>query len=524
MANLWENIKRKLDQGAPKVQSADWEAMSQKIGAYPQLAPKAAKPWWLVATVFVVPVALFILGYNFWPSQNDNVNNNEADQPKTQTITPAVLPYGDEDHLTEKKSDAAPTEAEKAASFPVINPSEEGLSAAKPELSSSENRTSINKKITQSHVDDTAVLSDSNTLAESSNLAIETQASPIPKGTNQAVDENKNIKSTNAPVEEAESELPANLTDAERAANRVEIDETDQKLEQSGEPRVAVAKPATTQSDSIAVASAEAKNKAEQKTTANDSSQNEIARAASPEKSNFYKRGLGLKLQSLDFGGMALSPLSLPQAWAAAGGVTVNIERQKLRLSAGLFVGQSWVNTNFTSTNTFRQIDSSLVTRLETREEIRVNTVWVIDSFFSGRYVSDTSVVMVTDTVVETVFDTTDVTATNLSTKTVQISFAEIPLLAGYTWQRGNWGFQLKGGAVLNQVTLRESAGPFSEGQRATDFGLDAVFQPGVSYRLGTNFGLYSRWGVRQSVVQNAFLGTATTRYTWQLGLSYYFR
>jgi hypothetical protein len=535
MANLWENIKRKLDQGAPKAQSADWEAMSQKIGAYPQLAPKAVKPWWLVAAAVVVPVALFILAFNFWPNSTKNAKPSKLNQPKIETTAPAALPHGDDSILTKSISGTTPAEAELETPIPTSKSTKEDLSSTVPQMSNSKN-TPIKSSVTAlPKVANTTTLNKGEKRAATPKLPKKTTTLPSLNGESETAEESLDLENNNAPSESTVSQLPSNANNpkvaADKAANNLANAATNEgEGELSNDtkpvvtPKLPVAKTATTKSDAARVTSAEAKNKAEQKTTANDSVENEITTAASPEKNDFYKPELGLKLQSLDFGGLVLSPLIQPQAWAAAGGITVNLERQKFRLSAGLFVGQSWVNTEFTTTSAFKQIDSSLVTRFETREEIRVTTVWVIDSFFSGRYVSDTTRVMVTDTIVETVFDTTDVTANNLNTRTVQISFAEIPLVAGYEWQRGNWGFQLKAGAVLNQVTLRENIGPISEGETTTDFGLDAVIQPGISYRLGTNFGLYSRWGVRQSLVQNAFLGSATTHYTWQFGLSYYFR
>ncbi len=519
MAQGWKKYTDKLDQGAPQASPSAWEAMQEKMGAYPQLAPKVAKPWWFWVSIIVFPLIALSVFIFFLPTapfglSADESNGQQTKQILNETQSQEAIPQpkpskSEQSTLTDasQSNQQAPSakakpnqeERQKKGTAAVDSASSQALSNSTDEGVSSGTPNEIETAPPSSGLED--VVTDAPSFAfKPQKQSPESQED----ASKNSVGDPKNTSSTN-PLAPADPKAPAGKTSV-TDQNKKQENLQDQTLAQE-EDAQPDSEPAKQESEIDSLNLAEV-----------DSSL--MAAPKAGKKPDFLRPELGFQFSRADWLIAAWSPLDGSGHFALATGLQGNWQRNRFQLSAGLLVGQAFIQENFVTTGQFNRVDSSLMTEIETRQELQITPVWVIDSFFSGRWVNDTAVITVTDTLQTTVYDTVNITTENARSQTRQLAFAELPILAGYRWQTNRWSWQIQAGGVFNQLTSSNLPETGSQSR----FGMDVILQPALGFKITDRMGIFTRWDLRYNLLENPWLNRAKLRYGLQLGLSYSFQ
>jgi hypothetical protein len=509
MANFWQNIKDKLDAQAPPAQQSDWEAMRQKIGEHPQLAPKTAKLWPHGAAALGLFTLVAVLVYGLWPMNTEPLNRAPKEpaqtnqpritEPKQKVPEPKSQPQEERSLSgTPNTIPGLPSERVNANSGQKEAPAQ-GFSAVPPALEKPGKRPppAVSKEYSEKPTSLASI------------TVNEPEAASLESGDKTQTAEVKRTKEREQPT------LAASGKDPDSGEDKTSLET--QNSRQAIAPKNG---PAALADSAFTVANKGLDAADKENNPAGQAEGSPALPAVADEKQEFIPREWGFKLAQLNAVGMVHHSLAAPQVLSVGAGVEAVWARKNWRFTTGLYAGQARLSQNEIRFNQFTQIDSSLIPRLEQRVEARVTAVWVIDSFFSGRYVYDTAFVNVTDTILQRVYDTSQVETQERLRNVSRFTYVEMPVLAGYSFGQGPWNYSLRGGVLLNQLTQLPGEGAAG----GSHLGLDLMLQPGVAYRLNNRWELYLRTTLRRPVFTNALLQEGGWRGGTQIGLSYYFR
>jgi len=204
--------------------------------------------------------------------------------------------------------------------------------------------------------------------------------------------------------------------------------------------------------------------------------------------------------------------------WALGLGVDLQWSRMRQFFSAGLAYYRIEQPFIWESNQINTRVDSLWTSEIRNREVINVTRIWVIDSFQAGRYVYDTTITMVTDTVYNFSLDTNQSSMNIVNQSVRTYYYAELPLMYGYQYRTGNWTYQLAGGVALQQaVGFAEG-----EGRAKSFFGVSALMQPALNWHLSDQWSILARAQMRYPLLQDvALFEEQRLRYSFQMGVSY---
>ncbi len=508
---VWEKLKNKLKADGQGPSSADWEAMQAKIAAQPQLAPASKRPIWIG---WVVGLGLgLVIGSGLWFILDEKPISVKQ---KKEISTPL-------------KSNV-PDNTTKASSK---------IEESTTDMSNAEQSTLSQTKVTETPAEaevENVSRSDNSALAGSQEAANKPAMEPerIVELSNESSSEAE-VATEISTIEESGRSAAADIS-TPRADENTELARQETRAEQldppalEGDPREASkegpAEPAESNSaeepvlNSDTPGTADTKVPSEEEESENQPPFAEDAAGAQPlpAEEEFLDPNTGFRLQRLSFNINYLDNFNDPAALAWGGGLDLQWQKGKQFFSLGLSYQRLDLNQERWVNQTSTVIDSTYEQEFQSREEIEIRRVWVIDSMFAGRYVNDTIRRTVIDTLNIIKVDTNQSSTNIVRQTTRRIYYAELPLLYGYRWRSKKLSFALAGGLALQQAVSYQS----DENEGRSQFGLSALLSPEVAWQLNTRWSLLMRSQLRYPM-QGAtlFYEERQLRYSFQLGVSY---
>jgi len=507
MAGEWNKMKDKMGAPSGGPSPGDWEAMRAKIDAHPSLAPKAGQnPWlgWLIAGSLGLLIGLGT--WYFWspvnveqldkPNQSISTVDSEEAKPEasvdpitssdTETINEGAIKVQEVEEksnvaVTENASQAGLTDntetaLDESTSINVddnVNASrqpKEELAAADKKASSVINTQESKMLSMQDHT-----MADAESKIESEK---ENESIGLDVEANEGMSSDQN-KSSNLNSEGADTAGEPDLDPALAT----------QSQDQDAEPAL----------DSIL--------------------QNSEAPKPGPANSKpFMDPKTGFKLGGASTFVGAMHELRAQSPLVYGGGFDLQWYNKRKYFSAGISYYRIEQVFEQKTHQTYSRIDSSWKLNVEDKEVLEVSRVWVIDSFQAGHYVYDTTRTLVRDSTYVLQVDTNHLGSSIVNQVERPYYFAELPLLYGYGLRSGNWNFRLAGGLALQQAIAYSN----DESGSKSLFGVTALLQPQIDWRLNDRWSVLSRVQMRYPIKQEFVLyEQAKLRYSFQMGVSY---
>lgn len=497
MAN-WKDIFRKMDEAPVEgPQSSDWEDMYRKIQAQPDLnTPKRKRGFIWGAGIGVVLVGALATGLWLWPGGSATPEQSVA--PVQQELNQPL--------------------AQPQSSEPVkpVKPAEPSVSSGPETISHSqlknEGRSEEPVNPGSGGIPDVAEEPGSPAVRQDK-ISKPEQKTSAPASTGLAGSEDREAKAgqfvseSRSQVQRLESQAPSPEKKSHKArqvltASKSPIQGSPQaRPDDEGEPSITTLIPEALNFkgsgiDSLAPASALPE-----------------AELVTEEDRTISKPGWqGFKLDGINVSAVYLSDLKTD--FSAMGfGVDADFRRKGLLLNTGVHRLQRSVAQNFISGY---ERDSTYYSHTEIRWEQKVDSLWVVRGPYTGEYLYDTSYVELRDTVSYLVIDTIPLTAT----RDVRVQYLQFPVLAGYRFAINKFSLDLMGGALLSYV---RTSGTGDLTIPADGFGVDAVFQPGLRYYIGSRLSVFGRAGLRYRLSDaTPYAIGEDFRYQFQLGISWH--
>ena len=480
MANPWKNIIDKLSARKHTMRESDWAAMQEKIEAHPELQQQAgSKRGAYFAGAFIL--AGIVATAIFWPSGNEKPSKSEIPVQHSPDNTPAAPThniYTSDSSFRNRTEKPGPnfrsttkTDLTKNSTGETAKPAKTRPHVAiiptyrKPALSIEFGKVGAERSISALY-----------------RQPIHTQPQDSKKRTNltQGVNEEKAETSSIALSSDEEKSSAVNPS-----SNKMESDSA------GGEPELLL------RADSLL--------NLQPKTAPEEA-------APAP----FVSPGTDIEIYSLQWTS-GYSSQFRPRGWQQwQTGADFYFQRNNLMLNTGIYFGERWFNRDDSYTQRSTSVDSTWIRNIETRNELQITKIWVIDSFFAGHYELDTSIVQVTDTTYGLRIDTTKVITDITEETRIAESFVAIPLTVGYRYNFGRWDVMGNVGAVFRQVT---TASP-ERTNRQSNFGADLLLRPELRYRIGSHWDIFTRLSMRYPVVQNSELPQKSPSYGGQIGVA----
>ncbi len=536
MGDIWKNMKEKVD-GAPVGSSfaSDWEAMNQKIEAQPALSkPKRRGGLWFKTAAIVLLLALSgVSAIWLWPDGNttdDDHRKTQMREEKSSEINSASeATMADEkqnfEPSTEKKSDvnnkvttqdadvvkpknstvntSTSSLASDSVSYttaPVASSSQDAGARDNEDakgdlimkrtqnavLSTDVNDHPANEKSKTAQPDEETMLLTTGSIVDENFPEPQHLDEPLVEDTDVSQKTTSNTTSTTIDNTK-EKQLPAKV--------EVVIDEDLSKDRDTSNTVIDEEKPILAGNGQIAQ---------------EGSSKNEDKAATKGFKES------GFRLTTLSVGGIFITDYS-ENTTGYGGGISVDWQKNGWLINAGLNYTQFNYQTEKVRFTDFQNYDSTTVKTYENRQVTWVDSIWVIQGPRAGEYIYDTNSTVVTDTLIETLVDTSSVTTKNIERPVVKVSYLEIPVLLGHRFRFNKVGVDIYGGAILNQTLFVRQG----EGEVQKSFGVDLMFQPAVRYYVRPELSVYTRAGLRYGLSGDDFRSEKLYS-SFQLGLSYH--
>ena len=507
MAGEWNKMKDKMGAPSGGPSPADWEAMRAKIDAQPALAPKAGKnPWygWLIAASLGL-----MLGLGSWYFAGTDNGQNESPAQVNQSIDPIMEPSESAPIIIKEnqgaQNDVAQTEVESNSSKHLekslenaieLDPSKDMVStnaiqSALPDLNEpAEKRLSIEEK----------ELSTSQDFAEKSKVVL----SEMDQGNTS--DEAENSAKEGTSFEESLSS------------------EEESKIAIADEPKVVVTSEDSNKQDAVTDSGKPVEGLVDNdqddidqnEKSVVDSSGNQVVPPS--EAKPFINPKTGFKLGGASSYIGAMHELRTQSPLVYGGGFELQWYNKGQYFSAGLAYYRIEQVYEQNVLNNYSRIDSSWKLNVEDKEVLEVSRIWVIDSFQAGHYEYDTTRTIVQDSTYVLQVDTNQLGSSIVKQVERPFYFAELPLLYGYGIRSGNWNFRLAGGLALQQAIAYSN----DESGSKSLFGVTALLQPQIDWRLNDRWSVLSRVQLRYPIKQEFVLYEQTKlRYSFQMGVSY---
>lgn len=516
----WNKIKDKLQADGQGPSSADWEAMQAKIAAQPGLNPASKKPIWITG-VLAGGLGLLI-GLSTWyfmPSSPKAVDTDLKQvpvetqgalsaEPSSETNKAANYNGESQDSQIINQNEENRAEADLTESKDLEEKLNEATSLAsyknegEVDLAKSIASGALNDKISDSQGTQIAKTNEEEKPASNPNLEESVALSSELREEKPAMDSDPKLQE-DLNAEEKPQGQRVNKILAEKAKKLNESSNT--QIEEKQDLNSGIEGALTSQTE-------KPESKDENKDLASSIEQ---APAAAEE---FLDPGTGFKLSQLNISGNLLTDFA--QAMSYAPGFQFDLEWQKGRQFFSTGLSYNFMNLNYAENKILDGlvIDSIFEQKIEQKEVLEIRRVWVIDSMFAGRYVNDTIRKIVQDTSIILNLDT-NLSQTNIvKQRERRFYYAELPVVYGYRWSREKWSLGLAGGLALQQAISYSD----EENSQRSKFGLSALSQLQLGWRLNQRWTLMGRTQIRYPLQESVFFQNKGLRYSFQMGVSYH--
>ncbi len=507
MAGEWNRMKDKMGAPSGGPSPADWEAMRAKIDAQPALAPKAGKnPWygWLIAASLGLMV-----GLGSWYFGGTDNGQNESPAQVNQSVDPIMEPSesapisNKENHGNQ--NDDAQAEVESNSSKHLEKSLENAIAQeeSKDGVSTKANQSALpvlNETAEKRQAIEENKLSTSQDFKDKDRVAL----SEMDQGNTRSEAENRSMEGTS--LEESlssEEKSKIAIADEPEAVETIEDSNNQGAATESGIPVEGLV---DSDQDDID----------QNRKSMVDSSGTQVA--APSEAKPFISPNTGFKLGGASSYIGAMHELRSQSPLVYGGGFELQWYNKGQYFSAGLAYYRIEQVYEQNVLNNYSRIDSSWKLNVEDKEVLEVSRIWVIDSFQAGHYEYDTTRTIVQDSTYVLQVDTNQLGSSIVKQLERPFYFAELPLLYGYGIRSGNWNFRLAGGLALQQAIAYSN----DESGSKSLFGVTALLQPQIDWRLNDRWSVLSRVQLRYPIKQEFVLYEQTKlRYSFQMGVSY---
>ncbi len=551
MKNPWKNFIKKLD-GTPaeKPRDSDWEKMAAKIGAQPALNTPARKTGaWFAAGAGLLAVAVVV--FWLWPKNESVENVAEQNQyvPRENAIgnsknfesenseadfsisVKSLQNNGDQKVTNDFSENESEILAKNQTENDIVNPKEAIVSQTLESKSSVSNPAyrengnpiaDLNRieEISSNSIDDSKVEKSDEVLDEDFNSSdtnkMETESSQKESKNEDVADLNFQSSDEDLPASFLKDENPENMLDENEGisnenslekeisseentlANADIFDEDrEEKADdlKSGDPFF--------QEEKTVIAARDLEESLKDSPIVNlegtdEKLETENLKLPTSESDVIILPGNGFRLSGLNLG-LGYSTDFSPDFHGLGGGADLDFQRGNFIINAG-FHFYRYENVD-TQTQIFEQTDIRSSTFQDTlsREITRVDSAWIVTGPWMGGYRFDTTRTSADSLFSVTQSDTHQIKIATRETRRVRLSYAEMPILAGWRFEMNRFALDLQAGAVLHQLV--ESVG---EGQAIEkNFGVDAVLRPGVRYYMNDRLSVFGRAGLRYGITPN---------------------
>ena len=511
MAQLWQKIKTKLESEAPRYREEDWQKMAGLLDREPRLASRGFLSAGLGLGALVLSFGL-TLAYLLWPAQGDEeVVISPAAKPsflnappKQKETAKSEMSISEEPGTSEVANKAQQSVLQNEDAAPVAV--DKSTAQVKPANRANNKEFNIASPAQPEKAAEATLAHEA--LARETEVARE-QNDPAPAKAN-SDEKGLVVNPANLPLATAEKASQEKMSQPERetrAANEFDLAEN---ATANLEPVVGdSAKRGETSERRVPNASADSLAKLASDPTQATSAPEEGAGAIIPRSTGFKLHGLTL-INDLAYAA---------DFWGFQSGLDLAWRRDNWSLESGLRYGQIQRLDEVTNLRLSQRIDSTLNTTITSRVEDRVRYIWVIDTFFSGRYVPDTFQVTVVDTLQNLRVDTLSIESIERENRTTSYQYFSLPIRVQYHWRWSNSELMLGSGLMLHQLTSYR----LSEGQQRNDFGLDLLLEPRYRWQFSERWFLQTGVGLRYNLIENQALRQKPWRVNLSLGLGYRF-
>lgn len=502
MAGEWNKMKDKMGASSGGPNPDDWQAMRAKIDAHPALEPKAGKSLWL-GWILAATLGLLIGLGSWYLGSPEGQNPLKNGQPPISNgeLSGEATPESptDERSLNEKAKRQLPDETAKDQAADIASVEEDKAMVLSPGISSaeassfSENSSPEVEKANRSSSDlvEEAKPQDRDDLREVTGLAQsqdqrETMITAEEQNDDRSVELNQDVK-----AKSDEQLVPSDNRTDESLIKEAPKSVGDKELERAKTVVTADSTGEFTEDESLALA----------------------------EDEDFLDPKTGFKLnEATTFMGL-MHEFRDNSPMIYGGGIEFQWNRNRQFFSAGLGYYRIEQNYEQSFSNNFTQIDSSWKLDIVDSEVLDVSRVWVIDSFQAGHYEYDTTRRIVSDSTYVLQIDTNQSSGNIVSVVERPYYFAELPLLYGYTFGTNQWQFRMAAGFSLQQALAYTN----DEGGSKSLFGLIALMQPQLNWRVNSRWSIMARCQMRYPIKQEFVLyEQKKLRYSFQMGVSYH--
>jgi hypothetical protein len=517
MARDWDKIKDKLGAQADGPATADWEAMQAKIAAQPSLVAKQTRPIWI--TAFLAGSLGLLLGIGAWfflPWEAGTITNEIPKMDLLKTPNEISGVQAQESLQTKPEEKVYPTTPVNALGSMEVSEQEENVSS-EPSATKGISIKPQKEKAEKVAIETIAAanqMSQDRTTTEDQGQAKES----IP----QAPKQNRVVGDEVEPEFVRSGEL-----DAGEMANDSKQDQVDRQAEANtnvdgSEQETSPGFPSDAKEQGTGQPNDTGANNTSPEPL--DSLDKIMKKLDEKVDSDDYEKpiqnlpGNGFRLNKLNLvlGGLNDFTTNSPNIWG--GGAELQWQKRHQFLQSGLHIYQIKQPYNFAVQQMKVRYDSTYQTQIESREQLDISSIWVVDSFEFGHFQRDTTITMVIDTTIILRVDTNQFQTNIVNQSERRFYYVELPILYGYQFGNGNWQFQAAAGVALQQA-VSYSVG---EGQSTSQFGMSALFQPAVTCRFGARWSLLGRAQLRYPMQESVLFEQKNIRYSLQVGVSYH--